>query len=78
LDELDPPYYDKGENLIEEVSHEDELPIISLTFDEVIQGFDTLAQEKVNTVSCSISKVLMMLYFMIFKEKRCYRSPWIY
>jgi hypothetical protein len=52
LDELDPPSCDKGENVIEETSHEDEVLMLSLPFDEVIQGFNTPAQEKVNTVSC--------------------------
>jgi hypothetical protein len=52
LDELDPPSCYKGENVMEEASHEDEVLLLSLPFDEVIQGFDALAQEKVNTVSC--------------------------
>jgi hypothetical protein len=52
LDELDPPSCDKGENVIEEASHEDEVLMFSLPFDEFIQGFDTLSQEKVNTISC--------------------------
>jgi hypothetical protein len=52
LDELDPPSCDKGENVIEEASHEEEVLMLSLPFDEVIQGFDAPTQEKVNTVSC--------------------------
>jgi hypothetical protein len=51
LDDLGLPSCDKGENVIEEASHEDELLMISLPFDKVIQAFNTLAQEKVYTIS---------------------------
>jgi hypothetical protein len=42
----------------------------SLPFDEVIQILEAPAQKEVSTVS-SLSKILMILYFMIWKVKRC-------
>jgi hypothetical protein len=47
LDELHPPYYE-----VEREIHEDEELMLTPPFDEVIQIFDTLAQEEVHTVIC--------------------------
>jgi len=70
LDELDPPSRDKGENVIEEASHENKVLMISLPFDEVIQGFDTPAQEKVNTISFFPFQVFDDVLFCDLEVKR--------
>jgi hypothetical protein len=48
LDELDPSYYEAKD--VRE-NHEDDELILSLSFDEVIQVFDTPTQQEVKTVS---------------------------
>jgi hypothetical protein len=48
LDEPDPPYYEAEE--VRE-NHEDEALMLAPPFDEVIEAFEAVAQEEVNTVS---------------------------
>jgi hypothetical protein len=49
-----------------------------LPFYEVIQAFDAPAQQEVNKISYFLSKVLIMLYFVICKVKKYYWIPWMH
>jgi hypothetical protein len=66
LDELDLPYCE-----VEDVKaiHEDETMMHSLSFDEVIHILEAPAHEEVSIV-ISLSKILMMLYFVIWKVNK--------
>jgi hypothetical protein len=54
FDELYPSCCDEGNDMIKEVSHEDEVLICAPPFDEVFQAFVTPAQEEVNALFCDL------------------------
>ena len=68
MDKTNPPYYEVEDV---ETSHEDETMMHALPFNEVIQILEAPTHEEVNTISYFLSKILMMLYFMIWKVKKC-------
>jgi hypothetical protein len=55
----------------EKAPHEDEVSVFSPPFDEVIQASIPRTHEEENMVSYTPFQVLMLLYFMIRKVKKC-------